>query len=108
MNLEEIKDVQATLSIDPDEAMLLAAACAHASAHLMGSTLTNDPFKRFGSLDLVGIVMDAYATLFEALAQGASAHFATSKQDHIETSLSGIRKYGTGARLPRREATDVP
>ncbi len=107
MKLIEIADVAATLELDPDEAMILAAACRVASAHLEGSEPTINPFERFGSDALCGVIVDAYGALFEAVAQGATAHFATSRLDHIETSLSGIREYGTGARLPRRKESEA-
>ncbi len=99
MKLEEIKDLYTTLEIDPDEARILAAACAIASLHCEGSEPTVNPLEEFGNVALMGVLLDGYRAMFEATGMAGAAHFALRKPEADELSLSAIRKRGTGARF---------
>ncbi len=120
MRLDEITKAAATLSIDPDEARILAAACRIAADYALdGSSPTENPFEVLaGSLEapaghqavfLLGALLEGYAAMFEAAGMAAYIEDNTIRkpEDRGKYALSAIRKDGTGYRFPYRDESEA-
>lgn len=116
MKLNEIAIGEMTLTFDPDEARILAAACRVAAGYVVdaGTPVVN-PFDAFGEHDAVlGCLLEAYQALFEAAGMAAHIHNEIGPRRPgglVSFELSAIRKEGTGWRFPFRTeegGNDVP
>ncbi len=108
MTLDEIAQAHVTLSLDPDEARVLAAACVVAGSYLLDSVPVVNPFDGMGDKERLSMLVEAYGALFEA--GGMAAYHEDNyvrKEGHEKEFLSGLRKYGTGFRFPLRTESEA-
>ena len=106
MTLDEIAELRTTLTIDADEARILAAACKIAADHTENSAPAHNPLAQFGSPGTMAMLLEGYAAMFEAASVAGVAQWGLPTRERSELSLSAIREHGTGTRSVKTESIE--